>query len=154
MDSVPLDSVEGDRQGLVALYNQCNGKNWKKKENWLTDKPIEDWEFVHVHWPRWPNGGRLHSIFLCHNNLTGSLPKEIGNWTQVKTFNLENNNLTGSLPREIGNWTCITRVMLQNNLLTGGIELPINFKYKKQFYTCYIRRWVLRERKRLFLCLV
>lgn len=63
MDLVPLDSVEGDRQGLVALFNQCNGENWKG----LTDKPIEEWFGVQTN-----VAGRLLRLGLTSNNLSGS----------------------------------------------------------------------------------
>ena len=76
-----MDSVEGDRRGLIALYEQCNGENWPKKTNWLTDKPIEEWYGVKTN-----SAGRLIELELHSNNLTGRLPQEIGNWTQLQQY--------------------------------------------------------------------
>ena len=157
LDSVPLlDSVEGDRQGLVALFNQCNGRNWYNNWNWLTDKPFEEWYGVIVN-----SSGRLISLCLNCDNLSGSLPKEIGNWTQVQEVYFKNNNLSGSLPREIGNWIQFFYLQCNNNLFTGLYphqRCPYNSSGNsmghRSFYTCLIRHWVRRERRRFLFSLV
>ena len=42
---------------------------------------------------------------LGHNGLTGSIPSEIGNLTNLIFLNLYSNELIGSIPTEIGNLT-------------------------------------------------
>ena len=141
LDSVPLlDSVEGDRQGLVALFNQCNGRNWYNNWNWLTDKPFEEWYGVIVN-----SSGRLISLCLNCDNLSGSLPKEIGNWRQVLSVNFNNNNLTGYLPKQVKNWKCLEVANFSNNLFIGGRPPGINTT-RSSFFTCRIRRWVRRTK--------
>ena len=51
---------------------------------------------------------------LSHNQLTGSIPPEIGNLTNLTYLNLESNQLTGSIPSEIGNLTNLTELKLYN----------------------------------------
>ena len=58
-------------------------------------------------------------------NLTGSIPSEIGNLTNLTSLLLFNNQLTGSIPSEIGNLTNLNYLKLQNNGLTGIIPESI-----------------------------
>ena len=61
-----------------------------------------------------------------HNNqLTGSIPPEIGNLTNLTKLYLYDNQLTGSIPPEIGNLTNLTELFLQNNQLTDSIPPEI-----------------------------
>jgi len=62
---------------------------------------------------------------LYNNQLTGSIPPEIGNLTNLTYLNLGNNQLTGSIPSEIGNLTNLTSLSLMINQLTGSIPPEI-----------------------------
>ena len=37
------ETVSRDRDALVALYNAAGGARWKQNENWLSDKPLNEW---------------------------------------------------------------------------------------------------------------
>ena len=63
----------------------------------------------------------LRHLYLYNNQLTGSIPPEIGDLTNLTHLYLENNQLTGSIPSEIGNLTNLTRLYLENNQLTEVI---------------------------------
>ena len=58
---------------------------------------------------------------LYNNQLTGSIPPEIGNLTNLTGLGLYDNQLTGEIPSEIGNLTNLTSLILSGNQLTGGI---------------------------------
>ena len=58
---------------------------------------------------------------LGSQGLTGSIPPEIGDLTNLRHLYLYNNQLTGSIPSEIGNLTNLTRLYLENNQLTEVI---------------------------------
>jgi hypothetical protein len=46
------------------------------------------------------------AYFDCNdNNLTGSIPTELGNLTQMHDFKVAGNMLTGTIPSEIGKLT-------------------------------------------------
>ena len=62
---------------------------------------------------------------LNSNNLTGSIPPEIGNLTNLTYLNLQDNQLTGSIPPEIGDLTNLNYLKLENNQLTGSIPSEI-----------------------------
>jgi hypothetical protein len=64
-------------------------------------------------------------LSLGSNQLTGSIPPEIGNLTNLTELYLFNNQLTGSIPSEIGNLTNLTKLMLSDNQLSGEIPQSI-----------------------------
>ena len=63
--------------------------------------------------------------WLWENQLTGSIPSEIGNLTNLTELYLFNNQLTGSIPPEIGNLTNLTSLWSESNQLTGSIPPEI-----------------------------
>ena len=67
----------------------------------------------------------LELLFLNDNQLTGEIPPEIGNLTNLTTLTLYTNQLTGEIPPEIGNLTNLTTLNLHSNQLTGEIPVEI-----------------------------
>ena len=87
-----MGSIEGDRDALVALYNATDGANWKDNTNWLSDRPLGEWHGVTV------QDGRVTALDLSDNQLTGTLPTELGNLSSLTKLDLSDNQLTGTLP--------------------------------------------------------
>ena len=58
--------------------------------------------------------------------MTGNIPHEIGNLTDLEQFEIHFNNFTGQIPKEIGNLTKLTYLTLDHNRLSG--EIPNNMK--------------------------
>ena len=78
------------------------------------------------------------SLYLPYSGLTGEIPPEIGNLTNLTYLNLRNNQLTGSIPPEIGNLTYLDYLRLSSNQLTGEIpesicDLNINWSSSSSF---------------------
>ena len=95
-----------DRDALVALYNATGGTGWTNRANWLSGEPIGDWYGVTT-----DAAGRVTSLNLRSNNLTGSLPTEIGNLTALRFLYLYGNSgLTGPVPAEMANLTGLSSV--------------------------------------------
>ena len=65
------------------------------------------------------------SLNLSYNELTGSIPPEIGYLTNLTYLYLNNNQLTGEIPSEIGNLSNLTYLSLRSNQLTGSIPSEI-----------------------------
>jgi hypothetical protein len=62
---------------------------------------------------------------LYNNQLTGEIPSEIDNMTNLTFLGLNNNELTGSIPPEIANLTNLHYLLLFDNKLTGEIPSVI-----------------------------
>ena len=75
--------------------------------------------------PEIGNLTNLTRLFLYQNQLTGPIPPEIGDLTNLTRLYLLDNQLTGSIPSEIGNLTNLTRLYLFDNQLTGTIPESI-----------------------------
>ena len=58
---------------------------------------------------------------LSNSGLTGEIPPEIGNLTNLERLYLHQNQFTGFIPQEIGDLTNLTELDLSNNQLTGPI---------------------------------
>jgi len=61
----------------------------------------------------------LTSLKLYSNQLTGSIPSEIGTLTNLNRLYLYNNQLTGEIPSSIGNLNNLEFLLLDNNELSG-----------------------------------
>ena len=62
---------------------------------------------------------------LGSNQLTGEIPAEIGELTNLTGLLLYDNELTGVIPSEIGNLTNLIYLMLSSNELLGSIPPEI-----------------------------
>ncbi|XVE62769.1 hypothetical protein DITRI_Ditri06bG0146200 [Diplodiscus trichospermus] len=65
--------------------------------------------------------GFVTSIDLSVNNLTGEIPKELCNITELQSLNLSRNLLRGKLPENMGNMKRLETLDLSINQLHGGI---------------------------------
>jgi hypothetical protein len=126
--------------------------NWdsNSKRNWNTNAPVSDWFGITVetisgqeHVVKIDLLGRndlngtlpkeignfselKHLQIIFHESLTGDIPVEIGNLTKLEFLSLWDNNLTGKIPSEIGNCINLIDFSLEDNQLTGNI--PLSFK--------------------------
>jgi len=116
---------DSERAALIALYNSTNGDGWLNNAGWKGNNPEPDgfsevgsegtWYGVTV------NGDHIIYICLISNQLTGTIPPELGNLTSLQTLYLDHNQLTGTIPPELGNLTNLTDLYLYSNRLTGTI---------------------------------
>lgn len=120
--------AESNREALIALYHATGGSNWTNHANWNTDAPLSEWYGVYT-----DDYGRVVSLDLRENNLTGSLPEEIGMLTTIHNLYLTFNKLNGSIPPEIGNLTNLDFLDLFGNELSGtfpaGLARLKNLRY-------------------------
>ena len=109
-----------DRAALEALYNATGGANWTNNANWVSSLPLSDWHGVTV-----DGNGCVVVLTLSDNQLTGTLPSELGNLARLEGLNLYNNDLAGSIPASLGNLADLLRLDLSGNDLTGPIPVEL-----------------------------
>ena len=113
-------SIPAQREALVALYNATGGPNWTNNTNWLTDNDISTWYGVIVF------NGQVTRLVLSENSLSGNLPSELGNLTNLEDLSLRGNHqLSGSIPTELGNLNNLRVLSLGYNQLSGSIPTEL-----------------------------
>ena len=113
-DAFNIPQIE--RDALIALYNSTDGANWTENTSWLGAVGTEcDWYGVTC------SSGFVSSIRLSINSLSGSIPSDLGNLTNLIYLSLSSNSLSGSIPSELGNLTNLTDLYLNSNSLSGSI---------------------------------
>jgi len=130
----------GDAVALKAIYNSTGGDNWVNNNGWsiLNNRNFRaNCNLTNLHGVTLNEKGRVSALLLPNNNLTGSIPPEIGNLTELDVLGLASNQLSGPLPVELGNLFNLTALGLSNNQLSGNIPSQLGnlVKLKRMFLT-------------------
>ena len=105
-----------DLQPLIALYDSANGDGWKDNGNWTTTAPPGAWFGVATE-----SRGRVRVLELSENRLSGSIPPELGDLSDLRTLQLQVNSLSGHIPPALGSLSALVYLNLSGNELTGEI---------------------------------
>ena len=105
-----------DIAALATLYSATSGDNWRDSTNWLSEQPLQYWKGVHIN-----EEGRIVELRLGGNNLSGQIPSELGNLSNLEHLSIQYNQLTGSIPSQLSNLSELTSLSLNGNRLTGAI---------------------------------
>jgi len=107
-----------EREALIALYWSTNGDSWWSTPGWLGPAGTEcSWYGVTCDAAE----TTVTELYLSDRNLSGVLPPEIGDLTNLENLRLGGNHISGGLPPEIGNL-----VSLRSLDLSGlGIDGPL-----------------------------
>ena len=115
-----------DWQALQTLYTSTGGASWTNHTGWEQvdavlnpSGPSASCDLGTMYGIVLDANNRVVEINLDNNNLTGSLPEEIGDLTNLTSLNLDNNNLTGSIPPSFANLINLTQFDISNNALAG-----------------------------------
>ena len=125
------DNPPTDKDGLIALYCATSGDGWTNKSNWLSDKGINQWRGVTT------SNSRVTRLRLNRNNLSGTIPTELGNLTNLERLDLEENQLSGTIPTDLGNLTNLEQLWLHKNQLSGTIPTELGNLVLRQSLSLY-----------------
>jgi subtilisin family serine protease len=127
--TVTTDNIiipQSERNALIALYNSTNGDTWYDNTNWK--KPgggFNDVGTEHIWYGVYVENNHVTYIYLPWNDLSGTLPPEIGDFPELIDLVLWWNYIGGTLPPEIGNLTKVEYLDLEWNEFTGAIPPEI-----------------------------
>ena len=82
---------------------------------WPVDENPFSWKGVSF------EGGRVTKLWLDDNQLSGSIPKELGQLSALTDLQLNDNQLSGSIPKELGQLSALKDLRLHKNQLSGSI---------------------------------
>jgi hypothetical protein len=75
--------------------------------------------------PELGNLSNITHLTLSGNQLTGSIPPALGNLTTLELLQLHSNQLTGPIPAEMGNLTALEYLAIDSNQLDGVVPLAV-----------------------------
>ena len=150
----PSPSLHCDKEVLLALRYRLWGEHRAGLRTWRQANPIEVFEGVSLgddprrviglelsgrrpylrgilrHGPSQPleqlsRLPLLQRLVLRENDLTGSIPPELGQLTKLAVLDLADNGLTGSIPAELGQLTGLQELNLSQNRLQDSIPAEL-----------------------------
>lgn len=126
VNMVFADIPEVQRNALIALYNSTNGDSWNNKNDIWKMEPLHTDGFAmpgtETNWHGVTcdeNNTMVVGVDLNNNNLSGTLPAELGDLSNLTYLNLASNQLSGTIPSELGKLSGLKELDLHSNQLTG-----------------------------------
>ena len=123
-DSTTLDCGNlhsGDCRVLSLLYDHWN----LSRIGWGVGNEAGQWLGLTVQAFPGAQGDRVTELDLSFSQLTGEIPPELGQLTNLESLDLDGNELTGSIPAELGQLTSLVDLNLYINQLTGEIPAEL-----------------------------
>lgn len=115
---------QNDINGLTKIYNNMNGHDWYKNNNWVSNTSCCDWYGIYC------VNGRVNSINFPPNNVTGFFPNLNGTLDFLEKITITGNFIKGGLSGLIGlKSLCV--IDLQNNLIYE--EIPSHFLQNEKY---------------------
>lgn len=107
------DEERTDRETLLQVA--ASNPNWVAELGWDTTTDPCAWEGIFC------TLNSVTRVLVADEGLSGEIPAELGELTELLVLNLNGNELTGEIPREFANLRSLQGLSLSNNALTGEI---------------------------------
>ncbi|MEM6321146.1 MAG: hypothetical protein AAF960_26020, partial [Bacteroidota bacterium] len=114
-----------DYNALMALYNATDGPNWTDNTTgW--GEPYDTSSCNHCNWDGvLCTDNRVTHVFLIESGLSGSLPVELSDLSELQLLRLDENELSGPIPRELSNLAALQQLYLPFNQLSDTIPIEL-----------------------------
>ena len=116
--TMPADSSDTERTALTALYDATGGQDWKINDGWLSDAPLGRWQRVIT-----DENGQVTGLDLGSNRLSGEIPTELGELSNLKLLFISDNELTGELPQSLTGLSALESLHFHDN---SGLCAPVD----------------------------
>lgn len=119
-----------ERDALIALYNSTGGDNWTDNSNWrkpgdpaqFNDRGTEGtWAGVTLN----ADGTFVDKLDFTMNNLTGAVPSQLNDLTELTELRIQYNSLNSSIPN-LSSLMRLTTLFMGNNGHTGAFPAWLN----------------------------
>ncbi len=111
---VEIEFKLNDRQVLDSIYRLTGGEGWTDTSNWLSDEALSEWFGVEAN-----DAGKVVSLSLGDNNLTGEIPLLVVELDDLVTLDLSGNALAGEIPWDLRELQQLRDLVLNDNALEG-----------------------------------
>lgn len=120
-------SLETDKATLAEIYNALGGNSWEPEYRWNLESDISTWKGVTTEITNDGAGKRVVALQLSGAGLNGAIPVKIADLPYLKALWLDNNeNLTGTIPEEIGELVLMENLRLGNTALSGNLPVSLS----------------------------
>ena len=119
---IEVTVLSTDRQVLEAFYDATGGPRWRNNRNWKTKGPLSSWYGVVT-----DANGRVTGLWLPNNNLSGTIPVDLGYLTRLEEIDLSRNALYGELPASLTELRRLRRFRFRDN---AGLCAPSSPAFK------------------------
>ena len=110
------DAYLEEREAFVAIFSSF-GRRVSREMRYGNLRNVEG---VTVDEEGWITG-----LAFGRKGLSGEIPRELGDLSNLTRLNLRSNSFSGSIPPELGNLTKLTHLDLDGNELTGGVPADL-----------------------------
>lgn len=125
LSSISAQCTHPDYNALMALYNSTDGPNWSDNTGWSEGASGSSCDPCDYNGGTWYGincfNGRVKFLFIDGNGLSGQLPSELQELTNLRGITIENDDLSGPIPPSLARVESLVQIALRNNNLSGGI---------------------------------
>lgn len=109
--TISIPSLTKDRSALLTIYEALDGPNWTNDADWPNQdqNDLDSWVGIEV------IDGRVGTVSLSGNNLTGEVPGAVTELTRTTEIDMSGNDISG-LP-DMSSMTNLSTLNLSGNLL-------------------------------------
>lgn len=142
--SIELSQSLSQRGILMKFFESTGGSNWKEKDGWCTDRPLDEWFGVTL-----GPSGKVIWLILDGNHLEGTIPEEFYELKSLRFLSLKNrkalntmdnsdkdnwNKLSGGISHSIAKLESLETLYLAGNPLGGDIPDELWSDHIKEIY--------------------
>jgi Leucine-rich repeat (LRR) protein len=109
---------------LHALHLSTDGPNWVDQTGWDESGAMEPCDWLGVSCD--PITRAAVQLVVRSNGLSGTLPFEIGNLTELRYLDLSSNAIGGPIPTSVGALIALEYLLLQDNQFTGTLPIEMS----------------------------